>query len=112
MFCSRIRRVWGHAAIFAWSDLILDNSRELVGLQLPAACCLRSACVWQLGNGNSGPNIENCSLFHAQSPNTGRGVHARSWFVAGEGSVREHALRNALCLCKPEPGVFYWQFTY
>ena len=32
---SRIHRVWGHAAIFAWSDsdLILDRSRKLVGLQ-------------------------------------------------------------------------------
>jgi len=29
---SRIRRVWGHAAIFAWSDLILDRSRKLGGL--------------------------------------------------------------------------------
>jgi len=25
MFRSRIRRVWGHAASFAWSDLILDR---------------------------------------------------------------------------------------
>ena len=33
---SRIRRVWGHAAIFAWSDLILDRSR------------LRHACGWRL----------------------------------------------------------------
>jgi len=29
--------------------------------------------------GASDPNIEICSLFHAQSPDTGRGVHARSW---------------------------------
>ena len=33
MFRSRICRVWGRAAIFAWSDLILDRSRKLVGLQ-------------------------------------------------------------------------------
>jgi len=32
MFHSRIRRVWGHAAIFAWSGLISDRSRKLVGL--------------------------------------------------------------------------------
>ena len=38
MFRSRIRRVWGHAAVFAWSDLILDRSRKLSGLQSPAAC--------------------------------------------------------------------------
>jgi len=37
MFRSRIRRVRGHAAAFAWSDLILDHSRKLVGLQSPAA---------------------------------------------------------------------------
>ena len=29
--------------------------------------------------GESGPTFENCGLFHAQSPDTGRGVHARSW---------------------------------
>ena len=38
MFRSRIRRAWGHAAVFAWSDLVLDRSRKLVGLQSPAAC--------------------------------------------------------------------------
>ena len=26
LFRSGIRRVWGHAAIFAWSDLILDHN--------------------------------------------------------------------------------------
>ena len=35
MFHSKIHRVWGHAAIFAWSDLILDRSRKLSWL---AAC--------------------------------------------------------------------------
>ena len=28
------------------------------------------------------------------------------------GSVREHALRDALCICKPEPGVFYWPVPF
>jgi len=42
MFRSRIRRVWGHAAILSWSDLILDRSRKLVGLQSPAACATRA----------------------------------------------------------------------
>ena len=46
---------------FAWSDLILDHSRKLVGLQSPAACATRAG-------GDSGPNFENCYLFHAQSP--------------------------------------------
>ena len=32
MFRSRIQSVWGHAATFAWADLILDRSRTLVGL--------------------------------------------------------------------------------
>ena len=52
MFRSRIRRVWGHAAIFAWSDLILDRSRKLVGLQSPAACATRVG-------GDSDPNFDN-----------------------------------------------------
>ena len=30
IFRSRIRRVWGHAAIFAWSDLILNRSRKVL----------------------------------------------------------------------------------
>jgi len=32
---SRARCVWGHAAIFVWSDLFLDRSRKFVGLHLP-----------------------------------------------------------------------------
>ena len=64
MFRSRIRRVWGRAAIFAWSDLILDRSRKLVGLQSPAACATRVG-------GDSNPNFENYDLFHAQSPDIG-----------------------------------------
>ena len=34
IFRSRICRAWGHAAVFAWSELILDRSRKLVGLLL------------------------------------------------------------------------------
>ena len=72
MFRSRIRRALGHAAICAWSDLILGRSRKLVGLQSPAACATRAG-------GDSDPNFENYDLFHAQSPDTGHGAHARSW---------------------------------
>jgi len=32
MFRSRIHRVRGHAAVIAWSDLVLDHSRKLTGL--------------------------------------------------------------------------------
>ena len=53
MFRSRIRRRWGHAAIFAWSDLILDRSRKLVGLQSSPAACATHA------GGDSDPNFEN-----------------------------------------------------
>ena len=67
MLRSRIRRAWGHAAVFLWSDLVLDRSRKLVGLQSPAACATRAG-------GDSGPNFENCDLFHAQSPDTGHGL--------------------------------------
>ena len=68
---SRIRRARGHAAVFAWIDLILDRSRELVGLLSPAACATRAG-------GDSGPNFENYDIFHAQSPDTGHGAHVRS----------------------------------
>ena len=34
IFRSGICRAWGHAAVFAWSELILDRSRKLVGLLL------------------------------------------------------------------------------
>jgi len=50
----------------------LDRSRNLVGLQLPAACATRA-------DGDSDSNFENYDLFHAQFPVTERGVHARSW---------------------------------
>ena len=81
MFRSRTRRVWGHAVILAWSDLILDRSRKLVGLQSPVACATRAG-------GDSGPNFENFDLFHAQSPDTARGVHARSWLANRDVDVR------------------------
>ena len=77
----RIRRVCGHAAIFAWSNLILDRSRKLVGLQSPAACATRVG-------GDSDPNIEKYDLFHAQAPDTGCGVHARSWRANRDVDVR------------------------
>ena len=81
MFRSRIRHVWGHAAVFAWSDLILDHSRKLVGLQSPATCATRAG-------GDSDPDFENCSLFHAQSPGTGDGAYARSWRANRDVDVR------------------------
>jgi len=63
-------------AFFAWSDLILDRSRKLVGLQSPAACATRV-------DGYSDPNFESQDLCHVKSPpDTGRGVHARSWRAA------------------------------
>jgi len=58
MFRSRIRRVLGHAAIFAWSDLVLDRSRKPVCLQSPAVFATRAG-------GDSDPNFENYDLFHA-----------------------------------------------
>jgi len=67
MFRSRIRPVWGHAAIFAWSYLILDRSRKLVCLQPPAACATRAG-------GDSYHNFEKCGLFQFLSPDTGCGV--------------------------------------
>ena len=81
MFRSRNRRAWGHTAIFAWSDLILDRSRKLVGLQSPAACATRAS-------GDSGLNFENYDPFHARSPDTERGAHARSWRANRDVDVR------------------------
>jgi len=48
----RIRHVWGHAAVFALSDLVLDHNRKPVCLHSPAACTTRAG-------GDSGPNFEN-----------------------------------------------------
>ena len=77
-FRSRIRRAWGHAAIFAWSDLTLDRSRKLVGLQSPAACAARAG-------GDFDPNFENYDFFHADS---GYSIHARSWRANRDVDVR------------------------
>ena len=68
MFRLLIRSVRGHAAIFAWSDLIVDRSRKLIDLLSLAACATHAG-------GDSDLNFENCDIFHAQSPDTGRGVN-------------------------------------
>ena len=60
----RARRLWDQ------SDLFLDGT-----------CATRAA-------GDSDPNFENYDLFHAQSPDTGRGVHARSWRAKQKDDVR------------------------
>ena len=39
---------------------------------MPAACATRA-------DGDAGPDFEDLDLFYAQSPDTGRSVHARSW---------------------------------
>jgi len=44
---------------------------------------LRHARGWRLR-----PNFENCDLFDARSPDTGRGVHARSWRANRDADVR------------------------
>ena len=60
----------------------LDRCRtKLVGLQSPAACATRTG-------GNSSPNTENNDFFHAQSPGTGRDVHARLWRANRDVDVR------------------------
>jgi len=48
----------GHAAIFAWIDLVLDRSRKLVGPQLLAACV---TCAGD----DSNLNLENYDLLFA-----------------------------------------------
>jgi len=57
--------------------------REAVksNLQSPAACATRAG-------GGSNPNFENYGFFHAQSPDTGRGFHARSWRANRDVDVR------------------------
>ena len=96
IFRSRIRRAWGHAAVFAWSDFILDYSRKLVGLQSPVACAMRAG-------GYSDPNFEKFDLSHAQSPDTGRGVHARSWRANRDADVRRTAGHEAAGACLASP---------
>ena len=93
MFHSRICRAWGRAAVFYWSDLVLDGSRKLVGLQSPAACTTRAG-------GDSDPKFENYDLFHAQSPDTGHSVHARSWRENRDVDVKRKFLGFASgCTC-------------
>jgi len=66
-------------------DLVLDCSRKLVGLQSPATFATRAG-------GDSDPSLENYDLFHAQSPDTGRGVYARSWRANRDVDVRRSSL--------------------
>jgi len=75
IFRSRIRRVW-HAAVFAWSDLIFNRGRKLVGLQSPAACATRAG-------GESGPDFDNYDLFHTHCVSEHRTRCSRP-FVADE----------------------------
>ena len=63
----------------------MDRSRKLVGLQSPAACATRAG-------GDSDPNSENYGLLRAQPPDTGRGIHARSWQANRDVDVRRQAL--------------------
>ena len=50
------------------------------------------------------PNFENYGLFHAQSADTGRGVHARSWRGNRDVDVRRLFLGLALLLDCPYGG--------
>ena len=72
----------GSCGHFAWSDLILDRSCKLVCLQSFAAVSATRS------GGDSDQNFENYDLFHAQPPDTGRGVHARSWRANRDVDVR------------------------
>ena len=76
MFRSRIQSVWGHAATFAWADLILDRSRTLVGLQSPAAAAAAAA---------ADPDLDNYDLFQATHPDFGQGAQARTWQANRQG---------------------------
>ena len=84
MFRSRTRRVRGHAAIFAWSDLILDRSCKLVGPQSPAACATRAG-------GDSGPNFESY-VRPPPRPVPGHRARCSRPFMAGEPGCRRQAL--------------------
>jgi len=83
MFCSRIRHVWGHVAIFKWSDLILDRSCKLVGLQSPATCATRAG-------GDSGPNFESY-VRPPPRPVPGHRARCSRPFVAGKPGCRRQA---------------------
>ena len=80
MFRSRIGRMWGHADIFAWSDLHLGSQPQ--ARWLAVARRLRHA-----RRGNSNPNCDY-DFLHAQSLDTGRSVHARSWRANRDVDVR------------------------
>ena len=60
----------------------------------PPSLCLSTAelfvrPIFLRAGGDSDSNFENCDLFHAQSLDTGRGVHARSsWRVNRDVDVR------------------------
>jgi len=62
----------GHAAVVVWSDLTLDRSRTLVGLQSPAACA-------KCSGGDSDHNFENY-----ERPVPGHRTRCSRPFVAGE----------------------------
>ena len=72
MFPSRIQSVRGHAATFAWADLILDRSWTLVGQQSAAATAAAAAV-------DPDPGLDNYDHFHATHPDFGQGVQARTW---------------------------------
>ena len=80
MFGSRIFRVRSHAAVVAWSALILNCSRMLGGLNSPAACAT-------LAGGNFDPNTQHREL-RPQSPDIGRAVHAHLWRANRDIDVR------------------------
>jgi len=87
MFRTRIHRVWVHANVSAWSDLILDRSRKLSGLQSLAACATRAG-------GDSDPNFEirELRLRFLPRPVPGHRARCSRPYVAGEPGCRRQAL--------------------
>jgi len=73
---SRARRVWGHAAVISWSDLILDRSRKL------------DACATRTG-GDSDPNSRTTTF---PRPVCGHRARCSCPFVASEPRHRRQAL--------------------
>jgi len=66
-------RGWGHAAVFCMERPHLGPEPQV---RWPAvARRLRHT----LAGDDSGSNFENYGFYRAQSPDTGRGVHERSW---------------------------------
>ena len=76
VFRSRIRRVW----------VMQPFSPGATSSWIGAASS--SACSATRVGGDSDPNFENYDLLHAQSPDTGCGVHARSWRANRDVDVR------------------------